>query len=386
MKLHEYQAKQVLERFGVPVPKGALVQRASQIPSALKKAGRGPWVLKAQVHAGGRGKAGGIQQAKTSKEAQALAKKMLGMNLVSPQTGPDGKIVRKIWVEPAVSIQREIYLGIALDRKMEAPVLLASREGGVEIEELAKKNPGAILRKNFSASGMSDFEAREAAFSLGFSESHALSIAKIISALAKCFLAVDASLVEINPLVITMKGEFLALDAKISLEDSGLFRHQELAALRDPDEENPHEIRAERVGISYIKLSGNIGCMVNGAGLAMATMDIIKLHGGAPANFLDVGGGANQDQVCEAFKILLSDKNVKAVLVNIFGGIMKCDVVAEGILAALASVNLKVPLVVRLEGNRVKEGKALLTKSNLKIIAASDLTDAAKKVVSAANG
>ncbi len=389
MKLHEYQAKERLAAAGVPVQSGLVADKAAQIPSILRKLGKGPWVVKAQAHTGGRGKAGGIKLVKTPKEAAEAAKKIIGMNLVTHQTGPAGLKVRKVLVCRAADVQREVYAAVAMNRKSARPTLMVSAEGGMDIETLAATAPEKILRIDLDpARGLEPFQARRAAFFAGLTGELFGPAVKMFLGMSKTFFALDANLVEINPLAVVKgkggKPELLAVDAKIATDDNAEFRHAEMCEQNDDADSSPAERRAHKVGIAYIQLDGTIGCLVNGAGLAMGTMDIIKLHGGEPANFLDVGGGANEQQVTEAFKIILSDKKVKAVLVNIFGGIMKCDVIAAGILAAVKKVGLERPLVVRLEGNRVEEGRKLLADSGLKITPATDLTDAAKKAVAAA--
>ena len=387
MKIHEYQAKEILRGFGVAVPRGKLVQSAEEAVVAARElltGGKTVVVVKAQIHAGGRGKGGGVKLAKSPEEAGEIFKKMIGMQLVTHQTGPQGQKVRKIYLEEGCDIARELYLGITLDRGTGRNTLMASSEGGVEIEEVAAKHPEKILRAGVDpVVGLSGFQSRNLAFGLGLSGTAVGSFGKFAAAMHKAYDATDASIVEINPLVVTRQGEVIALDAKINFDDNALFRHQDLAALRDPDEEDPREAQALEHDLSYVGLEGNIGCMVNGAGLAMSTMDMIKLAGGQPANFLDVGGGADEQKVTAAFKLLLADPQVKAVLVNIFGGIMKCDVIAAGIIAAARQVKLNVPLVVRLEGTNVNEGKALLKSSGLAIIPADDLGDAARKAVAA---
>ena len=387
MKIHEYQAKEILRGFGVAVPRGRLVQSADEAVAAAKEFEPKASVVKAQIHAGGRGKGGGVKLAKTPEEAGELFKKIMGMQLITHQTGPQGQKVRKIYLEEGCDIARELYLGVTLDRALGRNTFMASSEGGVEIEEVAAKHPEKILRASVDpVIGLAGFQARDLAFGHGLSGSAVNSFAKFATAMYKAYEATDASIVEINPLVVTKQGEVLALDAKINLDDNALFRHKDLAALRDPDEEDPREAQAKEHDLSYVGLEGNIGCMVNGAGLAMATMDMIKLAGGQPANFLDVGGGADEQKVTAAFKLLLADPQVKAVLVNIFGGIMKGDVIAAGIIAAAKQVHIGVPLIVRLEGTNVEQGKALLASSGLAIIPADDLGDAARKAVKAAAG
>ncbi len=384
MKLLEHEAKAIFRARGIPVPPtGGVIDAPARLVSALKRAGKGPWVLKAQVLAGGRGKAGGVKLAKTPAEAKAAAKAILGMTLVSPQTGPEGVKVREVLVDKATDIARELYLSVVLDRREGRPVVIASAEGGVEIEALAHSRPEAILREAVDpVSGIEDFQSRRLAFKLRLGPELVGPFVRMLRDLVGVFLECDASLVEVNPLVVTKRGGLVALDAKMTLDDNAAFRHKDLA-LQD-HESSALEREAKKVGISYIGLDGNIGCMVNGAGLAMGTMDIVSLAGGRPANFLDVGGGANAEQVTRAFRIILKDRRVKAVLVNIFGGIMKCTTIAEGVIAAVKAVGLKVPLVVRLEGTQVEEGKALLSKSGLPLIQADSLWDAAQKAVKAA--
>src|SRR5467141_965685 len=388
MKIHEYQAKEILRAHGVAVPRGKLVQSAEEAVAAARElmaSGNGVVVVKAQIHAGGRGKGGGVKLARSPEEAGEIFKKMLGMQLVTHQTGPQGQKVRKVYVEEGCESARELYLGITLDRAIGRNVMMASSEGGVEIEEVAAKHPEKILRARIDpVVGLAGYQARDLAFGLGISGSAVTSFVKCAGAMYKAYEATDASIVEINPLVVTKQGEVIALDAKINFDDNALFRHPEVAALRDPDEEDPREVQAKEHDLNYIALDGNIGCMVNGAGLAMATMDMIKTAGGMPANFLDVGGGADEAKVTAAFKILLADPRVQAVLANIFGGIMRCDVIAAGIIGAAKQVQLRVPLVVRLEGTNVEQGKELLRNSGLPIIPADDLGDAAYKAVAAA--
>jgi succinyl-CoA synthetase beta subunit len=392
MKLHEFQAKEVLAGFGVPVPKGFVCATADEVEKAARELSRegqggGTVVVKAQVHAGGRGKAGGVKLAKSPAEAREVGGKILGMRLVSHQTGPEGVLVRKVLVEPGCRIAREIYVGVTLDRARGLPVVMASREGGVEIEEVAARNPDAILKEHFRPDeGLHPYQARRLAFALDLGKQLPAAVA-LLRALAKAFVAKDASLVEVNPLVVDADGKIVALDAKMSLDENAESRQKELVQkYADASEDDPVEARAKAMELAYIPLSGDIGCLVNGAGLAMATMDIVKVHGGSPANFLDVGGGASKEKVTEAFKIILGDPKVKAILVNIFGGIMKCDVIAEGVVAASRGVGMKVPLVVRLEGTNVEQGREILAKSGLALTVASDMGDAAKKVVAAAKG
>jgi succinyl-CoA synthetase beta subunit len=391
VKLHEYQAKRRMAAFGIPVLPGEVFESSGAAAEALKKLGQGPWVIKAQVHTGGRGKAGGVRVVKTAKEAAAFAEGLLGHALVTHQTGPQGLIVRTLLAEPAVTAERELYAAALINRRTARPTLVVSGEGGMDIETLAATAPEKIIRVEFDpARGLEGYQAREVAFATGLTGDLLSPAVKFFQGLATMFLALDASLVEVNPLGVVAgdKGErrLLAMDAKVTIDDNAAFRHADLFAEADLADLIPAERRAGKVGLSYIHLDGNIGCLVNGAGLAMATMDIIKLHGGEPANFLDVGGGANVEQVTEAFQIILSDKNVKAVFVNIFGGIMKCDVIAQGIVEAVKITHLDRPLVVRLEGNRVEEARKILAGSGLEIAGASDLTDGAKKVVALAAG
>ena len=388
MKIHEYQAKEILRGYGVAVPRGKLVQSAEEAVAAARElmAGKPVCVIKAQIHAGGRGKGGGVKLAKSPEQAGEIFKSMMGMQLVTHQTGPQGQKVRKVYVEEGCDIARELYLGITLDRAIGRNVMMASSEGGVEIEEVAAKHPEKILKAAIDpVVGLAGYQARDLAFGLGLSAAAVNSFVKFATAMVRAYESTDASIVEINPLVLTKQGEVIALDAKINFDDNALYRHKDILALRDPDEEDPREAQAREHDLSYVGLEGNIGCMVNGAGLAMSTMDMIKLAGGQPANFLDVGGGADEAKVTAAFKLLLADPQVKAVLVNIFGGIMKCDVIAGGIIAAAKQVHLTVPLVVRLEGTNVEQGKALLAGSGLAITPADDLGDAARKAVAAAN-
>lgn len=384
MNIHEYQAKEILKRYGVAVPIGRVAFTPEEAEDIYRQIG-GRCVVKAQIHAGGRGKAGGIKLVNSPSEAKEAASSLLGKPLVTYQTGPEGKIVRKVLVEKAYEIERELYLGMVIDRSISQVVMMASEEGGVEIEKVAAERPEKILKEAIDpVVGFMPYQGRKLAYGLNLDKTLISKAVNFMSALYKTFVESDCSLAEINPLVVTKDGEILALDAKINLDDNGLFRHRDLEAMRDVEEEDPLEVEAAKYGISYIKLDGNIGCMVNGAGLAMSTMDIIKLCGGEPANFLDVGGGASKEQVYNAFKILLSDKNVKAVLVNIFGGIMKCDVIAQGVVEAIREVGLQVPLVVRLEGTNVELGREILKNSGLNIISATSMKDAAIKVVEAA--
>jgi succinyl-CoA synthetase beta subunit len=387
VKIHEYQGKALLARFGVAVPRGFPVTTAADAEKAARDLGTPVVAVKAQIHAGGRGKGGGIKIAKSPEEARRHAEALLGMALVTPQTGPGGQIVRRLLVEEGTDIRREMYVGVVLDRALGLPVAMACAEGGMDIEELAKHRPEAILREPLDPDrGLLAFRARRLAAGLGLTGKPAGAAVKFLQALCRATLELDASLAEINPLVLTGSGAVVALDAKLNFDDNALFRHPDVLALRDPDEENAAERRAAEHELSYVALDGNIGCLVNGAGLAMATMDIIKHHGGEPANFLDVGGGATLERVTEAFRIILQDPQVKAILVNIFGGIMKCDVIAEGVVGAAKEIGLKVPLVVRLEGTNVEKGRAILAASGLRLTAATDMTDAAAKVVAAAAG
>jgi succinyl-CoA synthetase beta subunit len=384
MNIHEYQAKELLATFGVAVPRGAVAYTAAEAVEAAKKLGGKIWAVKAQIHAGGRGKAGGIKLARSEAEVAAAAKAMLGKKLVTHQTGPEGRDVKRVYVEAGCDIARELYLALSIDRGSGRIMIIAAAEGGVNIEELAARAPDKIVRAAIDpAAGLSPFHARRLGFAFGLSGPQIGKLVTFVSALYRAFTALDASLIEINPLVVTGSGELLALDAKLGFDDNALFRQPDIEALRDEDEEDPIELEAEKHQLNYVKLDGNIGCMVNGAGLAMATMDIIKLYGGSPANFLDVGGGATKERVTVAFKLILSDPNVEAILVNIFGGIMRCDVIAEGIVSAAREVNLHVPLVVRLEGTNVDLGRKILSQSGLPLIAADDFEDAARKVVAA---
>jgi succinyl-CoA synthetase beta subunit len=384
MNIHEYQAKALIGKFGVATPQGHVAYTADEAGQAAQKLGGSVWVVKAQIHAGGRGKAGGVKVVKSIDDVKATAAKMLGMTLVTHQTGPAGKVVKRIYVEAGCDIKRELYLGMLVDRATSRITIMASSEGGVEIEEVAAKSPEKILKVAVDpATGIQPYHARKIAFGLGLTGNQVASATKFILSMYRAFIELDCSIVEINPLVVTGAGDVLALDAKINFDDNALFRHKDIEDLRDPDEEDPAELEAAKHSLNYIKLDGNIGCMVNGAGLAMATMDIIKLYGGMPANFLDVGGGATKERVTTAFKIILSDHNVEGILVNIFGGIMRCDVIAEGVVAAAKEVSLHVPLVVRLEGTNVELGKKILAQSGLKILSADNLADAAEKVVKA---
>lgn len=381
MKIHEYQAKEIFSKFGVSIPKGKVAtseEEAKKIAEELN----GRVVVKAQIHAGGRGKGGGVKLADNPEQAGEFAKNMLGKPLITHQTGPEGKIVKKVLIEEALPIEKEFYIGMVLDRSKYMPVLMASPFGGMEIEEVAAKHPGALLKVHIDPlCSIQAFQLRKISDFLGLGGEIAKKANKFIEALVNCYLKTDASLAEINPLILTKDGNILALDAKMNFDDNSLERHPEIASLRDLDEEEPLEVEASKYNLNYIKLDGSIGCMVNGAGLAMATMDIIKLYGGEPANFLDVGGGASQEAVTNAFKILLMDKNVKAVLVNIFGGIVRCDVIAKGIAEASKGLKLNIPIVIRLQGTNVEEGKKILKESNLPFMLASEMSEAAEKVV-----
>ncbi|HZT30154.1 MAG TPA: ADP-forming succinate--CoA ligase subunit beta [Bryobacteraceae bacterium] len=381
MKIHEYQAKGILAQYNVPVPRGEVVFSADEAETAAKSIG-GSVVVKAQIHAGGRGKGGGVKIAKTPAEAAEIARKMLGMRLVTHQTGPEGRIVQRLLVEETLPIERELYLGIVLDRAQGKPVFMASAAGGVEIEEVAAKTPELILKETINpGTGLAPYQARKLAFGMGIPAPSVNGAAAAMMSLAKAYVARDASLAEINPFILTKDGKVYALDAKINFDDSALYRHKDLLDLRDLNEEDPLEVEASRYGINYIKLDGTVGCMVNGAGLAMATMDIIKYAGGSPANFLDVGGGANAEQVKNAFRILLSDRHVKAVLINIFGGILRCDTLATGVVAAARDLNIQVPIVVRMEGTNVELGRQILRESGFNFTVADGMRDAAEKVV-----
>ena len=384
MNIHEYQAKALLGRYGVPVPHGHVLFSASEAETAAQQLGGPVWVVKAQIHAGGRGKGGGVKVVKSIAEVKQNVEHMLGMTLVTHQTGPAGKEVKRVYVEEGCDIARELYLGMLIDRATSEVTVIASTEGGMEIEEVAAATPEKILRVHIDpAIGLQPFHARELAFGLGLEGKQIRAAVGFLQSLYAAFTELDASLLEINPLVVTGAGELIALDAKMNFDDNSLFRQKDVAELRDEDEEDPAELEASQHELNYIKLDGSIGCMVNGAGLAMATMDIIKLYGSEPANFLDVGGGATAERVTAAFKLILSDPNVKGILVNIFGGIMRCDVIAEGVVAAAREVSLNVPLVVRLEGTNVDLGKKILAESGLPIVSADDLGDAAQKVVQA---
>ncbi|MBU1186854.1 MAG: ADP-forming succinate--CoA ligase subunit beta [Acidobacteria bacterium] len=381
MKIHEYQAKQILSRFGVKIPAGVYAETPAQVRSAAEKIGPRV-ILKAQIHAGGRGKGGGIKLAQNPNDAEKLAGKMIGMKLITPQTGKEGKRVKKLYVEEALDIDRELYIGIVIDRATESPVVMASSEGGVEIEKVAAETPELIFKEYINtAAGFQAFQARKLAFKLGLKGDTFKLGVKFLMALYKAFEASDASLAEINPMLITKQGDVLALDAKMNFDDNALKRHPDIAEMRDLDEEDSLEVEAGKFDLNYIKLDGNVGCMVNGAGLAMATMDIIMLKGGMPANFLDVGGGVSEESVKNAFRILVSDPDVKAALVNIFGGIVRCDLVAKGIVKAAKEIGINIPVVIRLEGTNVELGKQILQDSGLEFYPASGMAEAAEKVV-----
>ena len=384
MNIHEYQAKSVLAKYGVPVPRGGVAYTPAEAEQVAQSLGGALWVVKAQIHAGGRGKGGGVKLAKSLDEVKKLAKDMLGMTLVTHQTGPQGKEVKRVYIEEGSDIAEELYLSAVLDRATSSVTFMGSKEGGVDIEEVAHKSPEKIVTVSVDpAAGFQAHHARQLAFGMQIPAEQMGAFGKMVEGVYNAFIGTDASQVEINPLVITKQNKLIALDAKFNFDDNALFRQPDIAEMRDESEEDPLELQAGKFGLSYVKMDGNIGCMVNGAGLAMATMDIIKLYGGEPANFLDVGGGANKEKVTEAFKLILSDPNVEGILVNIFGGIMRCDIIAEGIIAAAREVSLSVPLVVRLEGTNVELGKKMLSTSGLAIIAADNLADAAEKITGA---
>ncbi len=384
MNIHEYQAKEILRRYGVATPRGGVAHTPEEAVSVAEDLGGPVWVVKAQIHAGGRGKGGGVKVVKSIEDVRAEADRMLGMTLVTHQTGPEGKEVGRVYIEEGCDIQRELYLSLLVDRATSRVTVMASTEGGMDIEEVAEHSPEKIMRVAIDpTTGLQGFHARQIGFGLGLSGPALKSAIQFLSAMYEAFLGTDASIVEINPLVVTGDGQVLALDAKMNFDDNALFRHPDIAALRDETEEDAMELEAAKHELNYVKLDGAIGCMVNGAGLAMATMDIIKLYGSNPANFLDVGGGATKERVTEAFKLILSDPNVEGILVNIFGGIMKCDVIADGIIAAAREVSLNVPLVVRLEGTNVELGKQKLAESGLPIVPGDNLADAAQKIVAA---
>ncbi len=382
MKIHEYQGKAILARHGVPVPRGEVAFNAAEAGEIARRLGGGVVVVKAQIHAGGRGKGGGVKLAKSPDEAAKLAAQMIGMTLVTHQTGPEGRLVGRVLIEEGLQMTRELYVSLVLDRAAGKPVLMASAAGGMDIEEVAASTPEKIVKVYIEPGvGIVPFEARQIGFAIGLDGPQVNKFVKLASALYDAFIATDASLIEINPLVVTAAGDLLALDAKMTFDDNAMYRHTDIRDLRDLGEEDPLEIEASKFSLNYIHLDGNIGCMVNGAGLAMATMDIIKLAGGEPANFLDVGGGANAEQIRNAFKILMSDKNVKAVLINIFGGILRCDILAQGVIAAVKELGVPVPIVIRMEGTNVEEGKRLLKESGMKLTTADSMGEAADEVV-----
>lgn len=384
MKIHEFQAKEILKGYGVPIPKGRVAETSEEARKIAEEIGAKSIVVKAQIHAGGRGKGGGVRVVLSPQEAEKAAKEILGMKLITPQTGPAGRIVRRVLIEEGVNIKEELYLGVVIDRSQASPVIMASREGGVEIEKVAAQSPEKIIKEWVHPSvGLRAFQANKIGYGLGLEPNQIGPVRSVLTGLYKAFYEKDCLLAEINPLVLTGEGGFIALDAKMNLDDNGLFRHKEVAALRDLNEEAPLEIEASRYNLNYIKLDGHVGCMVNGAGLAMATMDIIKLAGAEPANFLDVGGGATVEMVKNGFKILMSDPGVKAVLINIFGGILRCDTLAKGVIEAVSEVKVSVPIVVRLEGTNVEEGRKLLNSSGLSFTVAIGMKEAAEKVVEA---
>ena len=385
MTIHEYQATSVLTRFGVPVPRGEVAFSAAEAGEIARRLGGNIVVVKAQIHAGGRGKGGGVKLAKSAQEAEELAKQMLGMTLITHQTGPEGKKVGRVLIEEGLQIERELYVSIVIDRAEAAAVIIASADGGMDIEEVAASHPERILKETIGrGTGIVPFQARKLAFGMGLEAGPANKLVKVLESLYRAFIETDASMIEINPLILTKTGDLLALDAKVSFDDNAMFRHADLRDFRDTTEEDPLEVEASKFSLNYIRLDGTIGCMVNGAGLAMATMDIIKLSGGEPANFLDVGGGANAEQIRNAFKILMSDTNVRAVLINIFGGILRCDVLAQGVIAAVKELGVPVPIVIRMEGTNVDEGKRMLKESGLNFTTADSMGEAAEKVVALA--
>jgi len=387
MKIHEYQAKAILARYGVTTPRGDVAFTKEEAREAARRLKSQVCVVKAQIHAGGRGKGGGVKLARSADEAAEIASQILGMNLVTAQTGPQGRIVKRLLIEEGLDIKRELYLGLLIDRETGRPVFMASASGGMEIEQVAKENPGAILREHVHpAVGLQPYQARKIAFGLGLTGEQATGATPFFQALYRAFIDTDASMVEINPCVVTGDGKLVALDAKVTFDDNALFRHKDLRELRDLDDEDPLEVEASKYGLNYIKLDGTVACMVNGAGLAMATMDIIKYTGGSPANFLDVGGGATADQVKNAFHILLSDPEVRAVFINIFGGILRCDVLATGVVAAAKDLHVKIPIVVRMEGTNVERGQQILRESGLNFTIADGMKDGAQKVVALAGG
>ena len=382
MKIHEYQAKAILARYGVPVPRGEVAFTPGEAGEIAGQLGGGTVVVKAQIHAGGRGKGGGVKVARNPDDAVRIARDMIGMRLITPQTGPEGRIVSRVLVEEGLRIAKELYISVLIDRGVARPILMASAAGGMDIEEVAASTPERIVREHVHPGvGLSGFQTRKVAFALGLAGAEVNRAARLMAAVYEAFRATDASLIEINPLVVTEGGDVLALDAKVNFDDNALGRHHDLRELRDLGEEDPLEIEASKFSLNYIRLDGNIGCMVNGAGLAMATMDIIKLAGGEPANFLDVGGGANAEQIRNAFKILLADRNVRAVLINIFGGILRCDILAQGVITAVRELDVRVPIVIRMEGTNVEEGKRMLAESGLNFTTADGMGDAAEQVV-----
>ncbi|MBE0597630.1 MAG: ADP-forming succinate--CoA ligase subunit beta [Desulfuromonadales bacterium] len=384
MNIHEYQAKEILRKYGVSVPDGHVAYNSAIARDWAKRLGDGPWVVKAQIHAGGRGKGGGVKLARTPDEVRNIAREMIGMTLITHQTGPEGKLVKRVLIEKGCNIARELYISLVVDRNTSKVTIMASTEGGMDIEEVAERSPEKILREAIDPLiGLAPSQCRKLAFKLGLQGKQVGQAVTLLQGLYQAFIGSDCSQLEINPLVVTGEGELMALDAKFNFDDNALFRHRLIRDMRDYDEEDPNEIEASQYELSYISLEGNIGCLVNGAGLAMATMDIIKHCGGEPANFLDVGGGATIERVTEAFKLILSDHKVKGILVNIFGGIMKCDVIATGVIEAAKQVGLKVPLVVRLEGTNVEKGKQMLAESGLNIVAADSMADGAEKIVRA---
>ncbi|WP_347938753.1 ADP-forming succinate--CoA ligase subunit beta [Rickettsia oklahomensis] len=384
MNIHEYQAKEILRKYGVPTSNGLVVTKTEMINETIDKLNTAIYVIKAQIHAGGRGKAGGVKVVKSKEEAKKIAHNMFGINLVTHQTGPKGQKVKRLYIESGCDILKEYYFSIVFDRSASCITCIASTEGGVDVEEVAEKNPEKIVKFSVDpATGLQDFHMRGIAYELGFKDNQTKQMKAIVKSVYNAFIETDATQIEINPLIVKTDGDLLALDAKITFDENALFKHPNITAMRDHDEEDPLETRAANAGLSYVKMNGNIGCMVNGAGLAMATMDIIKLYGASPANFLDVGGGADRERVKEALKIILSDKAVQGILVNIFGGIIRCDIIAEGIIAAAKEIGIKVPLVVRLAGTNVEKGEKILSNSGLEIIPANDLADAANKIVKA---
>jgi succinyl-CoA synthetase beta subunit len=382
VKIHEYQGKEIFRKFGMATPRGVPAFSVDEAVAAARALGGEVWVVKAQIHAGGRGKGGGVKLARSPQDAEKLARAMIGMTLVTHQTGLEGRVVRRVLIEEGLQMQRELYVSIVLDRAAGRPVIMASAAGGMDIEEVAEKTPEKIVRVHVNPGvGIVPFEARQLGFGIGLDAPQVNKFVKVVTALYDAYLATDASLLEINPLVVTASGDLLALDAKMNFDDNALYRHPDLKEMRDTGEEDPLEIEASKSSLNYIRLEGNIGCMVNGAGLAMATMDIIKLSGGEPANFLDVGGGANAEQIRNAFKILMSDKNVQAVLINIFGGILRCDILAQGVIAAVKELGVRVPIIIRMEGTNVDEGKRLLKESGLNFTTADSMDEAAEKAV-----